>query len=67
MVNVKPRLYSIIKERGITQTELSELAGVSQATISRFDKNEKFHAVHLFSIAKALDLKIEDLFEEVSE
>ena len=67
MVIVKPRLYSILKERGITQTELAKMAGVPQGTISRFDRNLRYEATNLFAIAKALDLKVEDLFEITDE
>lgn len=63
MVTVKPRLYSILKERNLTQTELAKMSGVPQGTISRFDRNFRYEANNLFSIAKALNLKIEDLFE----
>jgi len=61
--NVKPKLGKILKERGITQMELSHMSGVTQGSISRFDLNSRHQASHLFSIASALDLKIEDLFE----
>jgi transcriptional regulator with XRE-family HTH domain len=65
LINVKPKLNRILKERNITQMKLSELSGVPQGSISRFDKNNRFESSHLFSIAKALNLKIENLFEEV--
>lgn len=64
MLTVKPCLMKLLKERGITQLKLSELSGVPQGTISRFDKNERHNANHLFAIARALDVRIEDLFEE---
>ncbi len=64
MVSVRPKLRKILKERGITQMELSEMTEVPQGSISRFDRNEKHVDWHLFSIAKALELRIEDLFEE---
>jgi transcriptional regulator with XRE-family HTH domain len=63
MVTIKPRLRELLKERGLTQGQLSEMTGIPQASISRFDKNEQHLDWHLFSIAKALNLCIEDLFE----
>lgn len=63
MLKVKPRLNKILKERGLTQLKLAELSGVPQGSISRFDKNSRHEAAHLFAIARALDVKIEELFE----
>jgi transcriptional regulator with XRE-family HTH domain len=62
-MNVKPKLMVILKERGITQTQLSEMSGVPQGSISRFDRNDRHVDAHVFAIAKALDVKVEDLFE----
>lgn len=60
---VKPRLNALLKERNITQVELSKTSGVPQGSVSRFDKNERHTDWHLFAIARALDVKVEDLFE----
>jgi transcriptional regulator with XRE-family HTH domain len=62
-LTTKPRLLSILKERGLTQTQLSDMSGVPQGSISRFDRNESHVDWHVFAIAKALDVKVEDLFE----
>lgn len=62
MLTVTPRLGEILKVRGITQTELSTLSGVPQGTISRFDKNNRHEAAHLFAISRALGLTVEELF-----
>lgn len=64
---VKPKLSALLKERKITQSSLSSLTGVPQGSISRFDKNESHVDWHVFAIAKALELPIEDLFEVVSD
>lgn len=66
-VTVRPILNEILKERGWTQKKLVEMTGINQATISRFDSQSRFDANHLFTIAKVLELQIEDLFEEISE
>lgn len=60
---VKPRLMALLKERGLTQMQLSKISGVPQGSISRFDRNDRHVDAHIFAIAKALDLKVEDLFE----
>jgi transcriptional regulator with XRE-family HTH domain len=60
---VTPKLGKILKERNMTQTQLSELSGVPQGTISKFDKNKQHTDWHLVAIAKALNISIDDLFE----
>lgn len=62
-IEVTPRLSSLLKERGITQTQLSEMSGVPQGSISRFDKNSRHEASHLFAISRVLGVSIEELFE----
>jgi len=63
MLKVTPKLNALLKERGITQQQLSELTGVPQGSISRFDKNERHVDWHVFAIARALDVNVADLFE----
>lgn len=64
---ITPRLNEILKERKMTQIELSQLTGIPQGTISRFDRNKQHYDEHLILISKALGISIEDLFhiEEV--
>lgn len=61
-MEVKPKLSEILKERNMTQRELSDLTGIPQGSISRFDKNDRVVVRHLFLIARALDISVEDLF-----
>jgi transcriptional regulator with XRE-family HTH domain len=56
-------LLSILKERSLTQIDLAEMAGITQAAVSRFDRNVQYRIDHLFKISKALNLSIEELFE----
>ncbi|OVE34876.1 transcriptional regulator [Priestia aryabhattai] len=63
MFAIKPRLNDLMKQRGLTQMKLSEMTGVPQSSISRFDRNTQHIDWHLFKIAKALEISIEDLFE----
>ena len=62
MINAKPNLLPLLKERGLTQMDLSNLSGVPQGSISRFDKNSRHESDHLFSIAKALNVTVDKLF-----
>lgn len=62
LLKAKPRLMEILRERGITQTQLSNMSGVPQGSISRFDKNSRHESSHLFSIAKALEVNADQLF-----
>lgn len=61
-VKVTPQLLKILKDKKMTQSELSELSGVPQGSISRFDKNSRHESSHLFSIAKSLGVSVEELF-----
>ncbi|MDR9852913.1 helix-turn-helix transcriptional regulator [Paenibacillus sp. VCA1] len=61
-IKITPRLGEILKERGLTQTQLSEMSGVPQGSISRFDKNTRHDDAHLFAISRALGIQIEELF-----
>lgn len=63
--NVRPKLSKILKERNITQLDIATAADVPQSFISRFDRSENHNDSNLYSIAKALNIKIEDLFEVV--
>lgn len=66
-MKVKPRLLEILKERGLTQNDLANDAEIPQAAVSRFDKSVQHSDEHLFKISKALNVKIEDLFEVIKE
>lgn len=61
-IKVTPRLTEILKERGLTQTQLSELTGVPQGSISRFDKNDRHVDVHVAAILRALGIAYDELF-----
>ena len=61
------KLNELLRKRGLTQTQLSDRTGIPQGTISRFDKKTRHEIKHLVSIANALNVRIEDLFEDVPE
>lgn len=62
-MKVRPKLIPLLKDKNITQQQLSEMSGVPQGSISRFDKNERHVDWHVFAIARALEVSVEDLFE----
>lgn len=61
-LTAKPRLMELLKQRGWTQKQLAEKTGITQASISRFDRNTQVRHDHLFLIAHVLGVKAEDLF-----
>lgn len=60
---VKPQLAKWLKKKSLRQQDLEDMTGVNRATISRFDTLKRHDDRHLFAIAHALGIKIEDLFE----
>ncbi|MET1249443.1 helix-turn-helix transcriptional regulator [Sporolactobacillus sp. STCC-11] len=66
-MHVKPQLKKILKEKGLTQEDLSRLSSIPQGTISRFDNQVKHPDNTLFRISRALNLSIEDLFEVIED
>jgi transcriptional regulator with XRE-family HTH domain len=62
-VKIRPRLTEILKERNLKQLQFADMAGIPQAAVSRFDKSVQHKDEHLFRIARALGLSIEELFE----
>lgn len=66
IVEVRPRLKKLLKEKGIKQKELSRLTGIAEPTLSRFDKQNGHEAKTKFILRDALGLNSTDeLFEVV--
>jgi transcriptional regulator with XRE-family HTH domain len=63
MLQVIPRLNEILKEREMTQLQLSKITGIPQGTISKFDRNRQHMDVHLVTISRKLNVPIEELFK----
>jgi DNA-binding Xre family transcriptional regulator len=64
---VKYRLNRVLKEKGVSQGKLSRMADVSLSTIQRLSAEGSTYNVSmevLERIAKALGVKISDLYEE---
>jgi len=56
------RIREIRKERGMSQTELAEKAGISLITISRIERGERDpHLTTLLRIARGLDVRLSEL------
>ncbi|GGE62060.1 helix-turn-helix domain-containing protein [Priestia taiwanensis] len=61
-MKVTPRLSAILEERELRQKDLAAMAGTTEATISRFNRQSRYEIETLIRVSRALDLKIEDLF-----
>ncbi|MBP1172817.1 DNA-binding Xre family transcriptional regulator [Paenibacillus sp. PvR133] len=63
MRTIRLKLNEIMAQRGLTQTQLSELSGVRQAAISEMSRNirEQINLKTLVKIADALE--IDDISE----
>jgi transcriptional regulator with XRE-family HTH domain len=59
MLKIRIKLKEILKEKGITQKQLEELSGVSQARISKLssDDRQEVNLLMLEKIAHALEIK----------
>ncbi|MCF2719642.1 helix-turn-helix domain-containing protein [Paenibacillus peoriae] len=59
MLKLNIRLKEVLKERNMTQMQLSEKSGVNQARISQLCKNgrQEVNLLMLEKIAHALDIK----------
>lgn len=60
------RIKELREEKGISQTRLSELSGVSRATIIALENNEEHDAMvgTLQSLANALGVQVRELFAQ---
>lgn len=58
-----PRLNELRKEKGFNSgKELAKMAGVTEPVISRFDSQKRYDIDVLFSVSKALDVSVDELF-----
>ncbi|WP_149093899.1 helix-turn-helix domain-containing protein [Paenibacillus terrae] len=59
MLKIRIKLKEILKKKGITQKQLEELSGVSQARISKLssDDRQEVNLLMLEKIAHALEIK----------
>lgn len=60
------KLRKFLKEKGLTQRELSKLAGCTECAVSRFVHGDRLPQIKLFyRIAKALNKPMEDFFDDI--
>lgn len=57
------KLQAMIKERGLSITQVSEMADLSWRTVKKIDKREPISFVSMLLICKALGCKIDDVIE----
>ncbi|ASR46622.1 helix-turn-helix domain-containing protein [Paenibacillus kribbensis] len=59
MLKLRIKLKEVLKEKGITQKQLEELSGVSQARISKLSSGDRqeVNLLMLEKIAHALDIR----------
>lgn len=60
-------LWKLLIDREISKQKLRELTGLSPASISKLTKGQNVNTDVLLSICDALDCRIEEIVEVVSE
>lgn len=64
MIHAGNNVQAIRKARGLTQSELADLAGVEQPTISKLERGSDSMTLRtLTRVAEALGVEVIDLFE----
>ena len=63
------RLKELLQEKKVSMGKLSRMSDVSYSTIARIVNDERYSPTLIIMerIAKALDVEVADLFEEVDE
>ncbi len=66
---IRLRLREVAEAKGISRTRLSRLADINYKTVNRLwkDPYREFTSTSLSQLARALDVPISELIEEVSE
>lgn len=59
------KLWKLLIDKNMNKVQLKAAAGVSSNSIAKLSKNEPVRMDVMMKIAKALDCKVEDLFETV--
>ena len=61
---IKNRLKELREERGISQEKLSEISGISRATLSKIENNEEMNlnTRTIAKLAAAFQIKPSDIF-----
>jgi putative transcriptional regulator len=66
VINLKSRIKEIREEAGFSRPKFAEMVDVHWETIKAYEVKGAYPSLKVaFKIAKALDVKIEDLYENV--
>lgn len=57
------KLFTVMKEKGISRQELSHTAGISYSSLSRLSNNLPLQMESLVRICKVLDCKVDDIMD----
>ena len=61
---LKSKIKKILDTKGISQKELAEKVGLTESAMSRYVNGSRIpRGEYLISIAKALKVKVEELYE----
>lgn len=64
-MSINERIFDKLKEKGVSQKELSKLTGISQSTISDWKQHNKVPgADKIVAISKALGITVDELLSE---
>jgi putative transcriptional regulator len=67
-MNVKPRIKEWYVKRGKSGKEIAENLEVSETTVSKWATGKDYPKFrHLWKMAKFLNCKMDDLYEEIEE
>lgn len=61
------KLWKILIDKNMKKVDLKNAADISSNSIAKFGKNEPVRMDVLMKVAKALDCKVEDLFETIND
>ena len=61
------KLWKLLIDKGINETELRVLTGISQSTMAELSKGENVNTNVLERVCKALDCEISDIVEIIRE
>ena len=61
------RLWQTMKERGISQYDLSTRHNVNRSQLDRLRKNKNVEVNTIYKLCNVLDCKVEDIMEHVPD
>lgn len=61
------RLWKLLIDKGMKKSQFAREVGISAMTLAKLSKNENVSLVIIARICRALDCKIEDILEVVTE